>query len=273
MILILKRKTEVLCSEKLCQKSELLHQLDVFTDGDRSPVQLPEFASSECIKFIMNILEAEDFGELCHSELDFLLDTLKLSDFLGVHEFTMKLLSVIKDKVTHPNCFYIFRLINMTVCFKDITDHCLSVMMRCLNHYYDKNAFSEHIPDPYTKNYVVMSLYEIEMMLTHSSDTTTMTKILIFKNWWIHNKRSHSRNEVLGFLEFLNEDASYTPRNHIIFMRSIRDKIIAELNHLQKHNYWGKKVFYFIICVKLWKLTFQSIKYHNVPVPKQQHSS
>ena len=79
-----------------------------------------------------------------------------------------------------------------------------------------------------------MDMHEMYLMLFHTRDTTTITKILIFRHWWNNNKESQSYNEVLRFLEYLNEDASYTPRQHISFMRHIRDQIIAELNQLQK---------------------------------------
>ena len=109
-------------------------------------------------------------------------------------------------------------------------------MMVNINEAYRNNEYSESVPDPFQEYYIVMHLNEMYMMLSYSRDTTTVTKILIFRHWWNSNKRTESRDEVLKFLHYLNEDACYTPRQQIKFMRQIRDKIINELNQI----HWGK---------------------------------
>ena len=108
-------------------------------------------------------------------------------------------------------------------------------MMSNINKSYANTVYSASDADPYKDKYIVMEMHEIHRMLFHTRDTTTVTKILIFRHWWSNNKWSQSHYDVLKFLEYLNEDASYTPRQHISFMRKIRDQIIDELNLLQNH--------------------------------------
>ena len=233
MILLLENMGEVLCSQRLCEASGVLSHMKLFTKEDGEPIPMPEFASKNTIDLIMYMLEGGDnkFDLFVNLEIHFLMDTARVSDFLDIHEVTDNLLSVIKEKVTYSNCFCIFTLVSSSFCFHVIAKHCLNLMMIKINNFYVNNAYSEN--DPYKHFYIVLYLYEIRMLLTCAQDTTIVTKILIFRHWWNQNKRSQSRYEVLKFLEMLNQDSCYKPRHHIIYFRSIRDQIIAELDQLQ----------------------------------------
>lgn len=179
----------------------------------------------------MIILDTNKIEHIIHGSIQYLIEIVKISDFLAINELTQTIISLIEEKVTIINCFDVYKLTNVFPFHKTIRNFCLNMMMININQYYSIHTHNDTIlPDPYAKKYELLPLMDIKLMLTIPKHVSPVTKISVLKNWLIGNRyESWNEEDVFNILEYVNVDASYSPRCQIKFMRKIRDQIIAQI--------------------------------------------
>lgn len=221
------------CSYLLIQESNLLNDLITFTEGNNDPIPLPSFITEQLINDIISILENNDLQPLEATDIEYSIQMLRVSDFLDINKVTKSILPSIIDRLDHRNCFKIFSITNKSPYFQEITNSCILLMMSQLNQYYCNIVTAENHQDPFVDEYVDMKIYEIMLMIFYPNQPSTLTKIMIMKNWWNKNKHIKFRHEVLNILQFINETAAYIPRQIIKFMRRIRDSIMDDIKKME----------------------------------------
>ena len=229
--LLLHENSSILCSLKLAEKSEVLRDLICFTDDENEPIPMPAFVTKTKICDIMHMLESDSISFMEKSKLQYLLEILKILDFLAITELFNDALSFIHQQVTCDKCFEIFQMtFKSTIpCFNEIQQRSCNVMMDQLIAYYESNYLQEDIQDPYVAKYVMMTFNQIKLIINIKKENSTIMKIILFKNWWQKNKIFHLKDDITEILSSINEEACYIPRSKIIFMRKIRDQILLEI--------------------------------------------
>ena len=137
------------------------------------------------------------------------------------------------DKITELNCFEIYMTSQSLPFNNSVSNSALSKFMLKINNFYDENFCGQQIQDPYVAQYSQLHISEIRKMLFINETSTTITRILTFSNWFKRNKSYKIRKEIMSVLAEINEKASYIHRKKIIFMRNIRDEILAGLQSLE----------------------------------------
>ena len=234
-ILFIKCDTTLKCSDALLESSSLLKDMTMFCEPENDPIPLPKFIKDDLIINIMELLDKNKLGDLQNLEIEYLIHLVRASDFLGIAQLTKELMLSVINKVTHINCFKIFRKTNRSYCYQEITDVCLLLMISQMNSFYQNLITQQNNQDPFSEQYIHMHIDEITMIITHLNSASTLTKIIILKKWWYQHKYLKFKERILKILQFINDTATYIPRSQIVFMRRIRDTLIQDIKNMEKN--------------------------------------
>ena len=227
--LLLDGNSVVPCTGTVIQSSELLKEMMQFSNGDTEPIPLPSFVTKELMQDVTSL--CNDFGNLStiKSDIRYLIDLMRVTDYLAFCETTKFLLRIILGKLNTENCFEIFRLTNSAPYFNVITGASLHLMITHLNINYQYCEYSDSFQDPYVDRYKDMSFMELQLMVLNEN-TALITRISIIKNWWNHNRDGCMKEDVIAILETINTEAAYQPKCEISLMRRIRNSMINDIN-------------------------------------------
>ena len=232
VILLVDGKNQMPCPESFVQKSEVLTNMCRYSKRSRDPIPIPLFITQLILIDLFKLTESKSLQNISNSGVEYMIQLTKASDFLDIQDITRNLLQLIHEKLTIENCFEIFKLTNSILCLRDITSTSLQLMRTILMQFYESKPLSENNEDPYIDHYQNMHVSEIQNILGEKMKYSTIASIMVIRNWWKKNTDVTVKDEIFLILKEINENASYIPRSKIIFMRMIRDKIIADINLL-----------------------------------------
>ena len=227
MILILKDKSQFLCSDALIKESSLLTEMVTYCGNHRDLITVPEFVSRNVLSTITKMLENSppSLEELLDMTVNKLITLIRVTDFLIIDSLTEVTTRQVLEKINVKNCFDVYKRSKNFPFLNNISMFSLKVLMSNINYYYESNRFTEEIPDPYFINYREFSLNELKMMLSTHGKESSVAKIMIIKHWCRFSLDVNHKEELLVLLDNINADAQYIPKKTIIYMRFIRDKI------------------------------------------------
>ena len=181
--------SEVKCPDTVLDKSNLLQHMMSFCDEKSESIKIPQFITRSIISDIVKALENLDNNYLVTFDLMSLLQIFEASDFLDISELTDVLFKVIIDKLSSDNCFELFQMSKKSMCFKEINDAIVKLIIKLLTEYYEELPLSATYIDPYYNRYKFMTFCDIEYIIDSMNSSFTVTKIFIIRNWLQMNER------------------------------------------------------------------------------------
>ena len=230
--LLIDGNTLIQCSQTVIESSEVLKEMINFTHGDSDPIPLPSFVTEQLFQDIATLCENFENLSSINSNIVYLTDLMRVTDYLALCDLTKFILHVILAKISLENCFEMFKLTNNVPYFNDITRAALHLMMTQINKTYQDCQYFTTYQDPYVDRYKQMNIKELQMMIGFKN-TAIVTKMFLLKNWWDHNMDLLVKENILEIVEHINSQAAYKPRSSIIFMRTLRDKILDDMQALE----------------------------------------
>lgn len=228
---------QIPCSRNLLIHSQMLQQMIQFSDDSDEEILCPRFLSKPTILQIIKLLDCEKnvIQDLLTSSIKYLITILlRATDFLAIESLTIKINSIIKQRLIPSNCFEIYSMSKEYSYMDSVSTESLKLIMLQINNFYTMKNICESITDPFCNDYKDFSIFEIKKMLTIDKKIKTLSKIMCFKNWWQRNVDLQHKSTVIEILENINSSAMYIPRREIIFMRSIRDNIIEHMENIKE---------------------------------------
>ena len=233
LVLILRNKEHFLCTPTLISKSTLLKEMIGFSDNTEEPVPVPNFVSSRMLSEIMQLLDSTRscLQEICQTKYPKLIQMWRISEFLDIQNLSRSIRIEMYKRLDQNSCFEIYSVVKFVPSLSWFTEDVVKCILTNINQFYkgmDINKFTE---DEFVEQYKTFSLSEVYYMLCTKKVLSTISKILVFKNWWSWNQNKKLEEQVVvEILQNINEKASYIPRQEIKFMREIRDEILSKLH-------------------------------------------
>ena len=167
------------CPSILIQKSHVLSSIHKINDERNEPLSVPKFVTKEIICDIIIILEKAVFNNIIHRNIKYMIEVGTTLDFFGITDISHRLLLLIDERISIDNSFDVFKLTSKLPCFQVITMKSTMLIMREVQDYYISNGLSEYVVDPFVHMYSVMTMLEIESMISCHDQYYTVAKIMI----------------------------------------------------------------------------------------------